>query len=498
MPAASPTLVVASNRLPVVLSPDGKGDWSLERGSGGLVTALEPVLRDRGGTWVGWPGIETGRIKDMDRVLESAMEGVGYRVRGVGLTAHEQDDFYLGFANQVIWPLFHDFQAQCNFDPRFWKTYVRVNQKFARAILGETSDNDFVWVHDYHLMTVARHLREDGCRCRLGFFLHIPFPPLDVFVNLPWRFHVLDALLSYDLVGFQTARDRRNFLHCVRVLVPGVEMEGEGRVERLRRGDRVVRVGVFPVSIDFQEFAGMAATDPVSERVAGLRSEFPGQTIILGVDRLDYSKGIPHKLQGFKLALERYPDLLSRVVLVQLVVPSREDIPEYYQMRAEIERLVGHIQGEFTRAGWVPIHYQYGRWDRVELAAHYRAAGIALVTPLKDGMNLVAKEFCASSLEARGVLILSEYAGATAQLQKDALLVNPYDVEGVAYAIHRAFTMPRDEQRRRMQSLRETIRRTDIKWWVDTFLKAAFDEDLGESAGVEIYRPPPPEHLEFN
>jgi trehalose 6-phosphate synthase len=348
MPVAPP-LVVASNRLPVVLTSDGKGDWNLERGSGGLVTALEPVLRDRGGVWIGWPGVEKGKIPDLDQVLATATEGVGYRVKGVNLTAQEQDDFYLGFANQVIWPLFHDFQTQCNFDPRFWKTYLRVNEMFADVIAGEAAPGDFVWVHDYHLMMVAHHLRSGSWEGKLGFFLHIPFPPLDVFVGLPWRFQVMDALLSYDLVGFQTARDRRNFLHCVRTLVPSAEIEGEGRVERVHRGENVVRVGVFPVSVAFREFSGTAATDAVSERVAGLRSEFPGQTMILGVDRLDYSKGLPHKLQGYRLALERYPEMQGRIVLAQLVVPSREDIPEYYQLRAEVERLVGNIQGEFIR-----------------------------------------------------------------------------------------------------------------------------------------------------
>jgi len=493
-----PPLIIASNRLPVVLSPDGQGDWSLERGSGGLVTALEPVLRDRGGVWIGWPGVDSDQIQDVDEVLERVMEGAGYKVKGVSLGHEEQEDFYLGFANQVIWPLFHDFQTQCNFQPRFWKTYLKVNRKFAGVLEREAKSSDFIWVHDYHLMMVARYLREDGWRGRIGFFLHIPFPPLDVFVNLPWRFPLLDALLSYDLVGFQSSRDRRNFLNCVTTLVPGAEVEGDGRVVRVRLPGRVVRVGVFPVSIDFEEFAGPAASDAVSMRVAGLRSEFPGQTIVLGVDRLDYSKGIPHKLQGYRLALQRYPELRERIVLVQLVVPSREDIPEYHQMRGEIERRVGQIQGEFTRSGWVPIHYQFGRWNRVELIAHYRAAGIALVTPLKDGMNLVAKEFCAASLQGKGVLILSEYAGATAQLQRDALLVNPYDVEGVAEAIYRAFTMQMDEVSRRMRSMRETIRATDVSWWVDIFLRAAFDQGLGDAESVERYSPMMPEGFSFH
>ena len=485
-------LVVVSNRLPVVLTQEGRGDWTLERGSGGLVTALEPVLLERGGLWIGWPGIERGRISDVDAVLERATAGHGYAVRGVNLSSRQRDDFYLGFSNQVIWPLFHDFQTQCDFNPRFWRTYVQVNRKFARVVDREAMAGDFVWVHDYHLMTVGRELRERGCCQRMGFFLHIPFPPLDVFLNLPWRFEVLRGLLSFDLVGFQSQRDRSNFLSCLTTMCPEAEVRAEGRVARIHVEGHVVRVGVFPVSVDFAGFAGAAATDAVSERVAGLRSEFLGRTVILGVDRLDYSKGIPHKLAGYRLALERYPELRERVTLVQLVVPSREDIPEYDRMKEEIERLVGRIQGEFTRGGWVPIHYQYGRWDRNELVAHYRAAGVALVTPLKDGMNLVAKEFCAANLDGRGALILSESAGAGAQLQDHALMVNPQDVEGVAAAIHQAVTMPPEERKRRMEALRRLVRERDIFWWTETFLKAADDEDLGPDDDVEQWRPVAP------
>jgi trehalose 6-phosphate synthase len=453
------------------------------------------VLRERGGLWIGWPGVEEGRVPNLDEVLAQSTAGLGYELRGVELSARERDDFYLGFSNQVIWPLFHDLLTQCNFDPVFWKTYRAVNAKFARRIGQEVREGDFVWIHDYHLMTVARELRKLGVTNTMAFFLHIPFPPLDLFLTLPWRFEILDSLLAFDLIGFQTSRDRRNFLDCVRYLAPNAKHDGEGRVERLTFAGRLVRVGVFPVSIDFQEFAGAAASEAVSERVAVLRSENLGRTMILGVDRLDYSKGIPHRLQGYRLALERYPDLRERVTLVQLVVPSREDIPEYFDMKEEIERLVGEIQGQFTRSGWVPIHYRYGRWDRTELVAHYRAADIALVTPLKDGMNLVAKEYCASSLEGDGVLILSEYAGATGQMQDDAILVNPHDVEGVADAIHEAFTMPQEERRRRMQALRADIRARDIDWWVDTFLRAAADEDLGEWKVVKRYRPKAPPGL---
>src|SRR5688500_7265347 len=268
----------------------------------------------------------------MDDVLARVTAGHGYSVRGVQLSTRQRDDFYLGFANQVIWPLFHDFQTQCDFNPRFWETYVQVNRKFARVVDRELKPGDFLWVHDYHLMTLGRELRQRRCTQRMGFFLHIPFPPLDVFLNLPWRFEVLRGLLSFDLVGFQSHRDRSNFLSCLSTMHPQAEVEGEGRVVRVMLDGRCVRVGVFPVSIDFDEFADAAATDAVSTRVDELGAEYLGRTVILGVDRLDYSKGIPHKLAGYRLALERYPELREQVSLVQLVVPSREDIPEYDRM----------------------------------------------------------------------------------------------------------------------------------------------------------------------
>ena len=482
-------LIVVSNRLPLVMKQQSGGAWHLERGSGGLVTALEPVLRETDGIWVGWPGVDPKRIPEVDDFLEGKEEELGYQVRGVGLSPREVDDFYLGFANQVVWPLFHDFLNQCNFDPAFWKAYQAVNQRFAEVVADEAEAGDFIWAHDYHLMSLGEDLRGKGVKNRLGFFLHIPFPPRDLFVKLPWRKEVMSALLSYDLIGFQTDRDRTNFVHCLQALRPDAHIEGSGRVVRAEVDGRTVRIGVFPISIDVREFAGPAASPEISERVARLWTEFPGRKLILGVDRLDYSKGIPHKLEGYRLALARYPELQEKVSLVQLVVPSREDIPEYYDMKREIERLVGQISGEFTRPGWVPIHYQYGRWDRPELIAHYRAAAVALVTPLKDGMNLVAKEFCAASLEGNGALILSEHAGATAQLQHDAILVNPFDVEGVAEAIFRACTMSDEERQARMQRMRAKIEREDIFWWVETFRKASHDEVDDEASPLDVYMP---------
>jgi trehalose 6-phosphate synthase len=318
----------------------------------------------------------------------------------------------------------------------------------------------------------------------IGFFLHIPFPPLDIFLKLPWRFQILRALLAYDVIGFQTLRDRRNFVQCVRALLKDVAVQGKGQVIAAQVGGRLVRAGVFPIGIDFQEFAQQAASRAVSEAAWYFHEAFANRTIVFSVDRLDYTKGIPQKLAAFRRALMRYPELRERVTLVQVIVPSREDIPEYGELKAEIERLVGEINGQFTRAAWVPIHYMYQSLPRVELLAYYRASEIALITPLKDGMNLVAKEYCACSLED-GALILSEFAGAAAQLQRDALLVNPYDVEGVAAAIHRAWTMPPEERRARMRNLRRAIRERDIFWWVDSFLRAGTARDLDDFTLLE-------------
>ncbi|TVR50792.1 MAG: trehalose-6-phosphate synthase [Gemmatimonadales bacterium] len=494
-------LVVVSNRLPVVLSPLPGGAWNLERGSGGLVTALQPVLRRSGGLWLGWPGVGEGDTEDIDDVLRTESEALGYELRGVGLTPEEEEGFYLGFSNQVVWPLFHDFQGRCNFRPRYWDAYTSVNRKFAAALAGEARQGDFLWIHDYHLMSVGEGIRKLGVTLPAGFFLHIPFPPLDLFLKLPWRFPLLRSLLSYDLVGFQSVRDRDNFLYTVTSLIPGLELRERGRLVSMEVAGRTVTVGSFPISIDVEEFADASRTPEVVRKAEELdvahRPPGTGPSkrglILLGVDRLDYSKGIPHKLRGFRLALRRYPELRGRVSLVQLVVPSREDIPEYHRMKAEIDRLVGEINGEFSRPGWTPVHYRYGQWDRLELLAHYRMARIALVTPLKDGMNLVAKEFCMASPESDGVLILSEHAGASSQLREGAFLVNPYDVEDVAATIQRACGLPEEERRRRMALLQDRIRSEDIHWWVRTFLDAAKGRGEGDEVEpLKRYVPPLP------
>jgi len=482
-------LIIVSNRLPVVLNKED-GKWQAVPGSGGLVTALAPVLKDRGGLWIGWAGTGDAGERELNGALEEATRESGFTLKPVPLTAEDVEKYYSGFSNEIIWPQFHDLLGKCNFDSSYWPSYKAVNRKFAAVIRDNLGQNDYIWVHDYHLMRVAQDLHDLGVKNKIGFFLHIPFPTLDIFMRLPWRFQLLRALLHYDLIGFQTLRDRRNFRQCVQALIRDVPVHGKGQVLTMTFGDHTVRVGAFPISIDFNEFADMARRPEVVERARQIvREQMPEVQIILGIDRLDYTKGIPERIKAFGETLQRYPELQTKVSLFQVVVPSRDQLPEYQMMKEEIEQLVSEINGRFARVGWVPVHYFFRNLDRAELVAHYRAADIVLITSLKDGMNLIAKEYCAANVENNGIVILSEFAGATAQMQNAALLVNPNDQEGVADAIYSAVIMPRAERQKRMKKLRTRIRRHDIYWWVNSFLQASIAKNLNDFNIIADYKP---------
>src|SRR5438552_7932688 len=462
-------LILVSNRLPFALERAGTDEWIVTLSAGGLVSALAPVLRGRGGTWIGWPGV-AGDIPNAP--FAEATRDAGYEVVPVALSEAERDEFYYGYSNEVIWPLFHDLQNFCHFEPTFWETYKAVNERYAEAIARHCQPGDFIWAHDYHLMYVAQALRERGVHAALTFFLHIPFPPFDIFAKLPQQQRLLRALLQFDLLGFQTRRDLRNFLQCVRRVLPDAEVLPSSGLQRIRSSGRTIRAGSFPIGIDFESFDKGAASEEVARRAGELRAAFPGCQLMLGVDRLDYSKGIPERLRAFRDALERHRELRGRVVLIQNVVSSRVEIPRYHEFKGRIDRLVGDTNGRFSTDTWLPVHYRFRSLDRDDLLAHYRACEIALVTPLKDGMNLVAKEYCACCVDKNeGVLILSQFAGAAEQL-KPAVLVNPYDVEQVADAIFKVFRMSDAERRARMKRMRRIVHHEDVFWWVDSFLKA--------------------------
>ena len=480
-------LVIVSNRLPVIAYRDSEEQWQFKPGAGGLVSALSPVLRDRGGLWIGWMGIEGSG--GLPKSLRRGEEESGYSLCTVNLTRKEVEKYYYGFSNEILWPLFHDLVSRCNFNPAYWDTYRQVNRKFAKQIAEKTGNDDYIWVQDYHLVLVAEELKRIGVKRRTGYFLHIPFPSLDVFLKLPWRSEVLHGLLEYDLIGFQTMRDRRNFIQCLRTLYPAVRMSGTGHVSEAVFGDRTIRIGAFPISIDYRDFEAKAKSEEVAKQAWIIHANLPERNLIIGIDRLDYTKGIPNRLYALERAFQIYPMLKRKITLVQVVVPSRTEVPEYQELRKEIEELVGRINGRYTEVGWAPINYQFRALTRIELLGYYRTSEIALVTPLKDGMNLVSKEYCTCNIEENGVLILSEFAGAAAQFQNYALMVNPYDVDGMADAIFRAYKMSREERKARMSRLRRLVQKHNILRWVNSFLKAGISRDLNDFPPIDYYVP---------
>lgn len=470
-------LIIVSNRLPVSLAREGKR-WSVTSSSGGLVAAMGPVLQNRGGLWIGWPGVT--RLTGAREILSRATRGIGYTLVPVTLSQEEIEQYYQGFSNEILWPLFHGLHSLCNYDPAYWKAYRRVSRKFAKVIIKETGPEDYLWVQDYQLMNVGEDLRAMGMTTPTGFFLHIPFPGLDLFRKLPWRRQILKGLLAYDLVGFQTVRHKRNFIQCLRGMLPEIKIFGKGNIQVARFEDREVRIGHFPIGIDYHAFANGGQSREVEAEAKNLSFALRNRTMILGVDRLDYTKGIPYKLNAMRTALDRFPDLLHKVNMVQVVVPSRQEIPQYERLKTEIEQLVGEINGQFAQPGWVPIQYIYRSLTRIELLAFYRTADIAMVTPLDDGMNLVAKEYCAVNGDGKGVLVLSEFAGAAHQLNRGALLVNPYDLEGVAEAIYQGYKMEPREREERMGRLRRNVQQQDVFRWVSSFLHAGIEQDLAD------------------
>lgn len=482
-----PRLVVVSNRLPIVIERQSDGKWDIQPGSGGLVHSLKHPLQERQGVWFGW----LGAVGDggLDEALREAEAGTGYELRPVPLTEEQVNNYYFGFSNEIIWPLFHDMVSRCRFLPTYWKSYQEANRRFAQEIAANTAAESFVWVQDYHLMLVARELKALRAARRTGFFLHIPFPPVDIYATLPWRFQVLQGLLDYDAIGLQSARDVRNFVQCVSELLQGVEVSRVGDIYVVKLDGREVLVGNFPIGIDFEGFDRRARSAAATAATHLLRERIPDRSLILGLDRLDYTKGIPERLYAFRQALRKYPDLIGNVSMIQVVIPSREVVSEYRQLKEEVERTVSEINGEFTRPGWIPVHYFFRSLSSVELVSYYRAADISLVTPLKDGMNLISKEYLAANVDENGVLILSEFAGSAAQLGDDALLVNPHDVDGTATAIYRACMMDSEERRERARRLRAVVAETDVFWWTNSFLAMALDHQHRLDPPQRLYMP---------
>ena len=448
-------ITVVANRLPVRRTETG---W--ETSPGGLVRALVPILQEREGSWVGWAGVA-------DESLDPFVHG---DIRQVPVTLSEEDvdDFYYGFCNGTLWPLYHDAVVAPAFHRHWWRAYERVNRRYAENVTTTMGRHDIAWVQDYQLQLVPELIRRERPEAMIGFYLHIPFPPIELFARLPWRAAILRGLLGSDVVAFQTRQSAENFIRAARRFA-GADSLGRGV---LSIDGHTVRVQRAPIGIDVGEFRDLARSERIQQRAAALREAMGGpDKVVLGVDRLDYTKGIDLRLKALDTLLAWSSGEDTRYEFVQVAVPSREAVPAYQELRAVIEGMVGRINGDYARPGWSPVHYLYRSLPLDELVTYYVAADVMLVTPLRDGMNLVAKEYVACRTNYDGVLVLSEFAGAAEQLSA-ALLVNPHDVDAVASTLRRAVTMEPDEMRRRMRSLNRTVKRGDVFRWAKSCLDA--------------------------
>ena len=462
-------LVVVSNR---VADPR-------KTAAGGLAVALAEVLNNTGGLWFGWSGkiiepSEDGTAKDP--TLHSHQAGP-VKLVTVDLNRDDHDAYYLGYSNGVLWPVFHYRLDLADFDAGYIAGYRRVNQLFARKLAPLLREDDIIWVHDYHLIPLAAELRALGCTQRIGFFLHIPLPPPLILAAIPGHDWLIRALFAYDLVGFQSNADHSHFSSYVQTEAHAQNL-GEGR---WRAFNRTVQAGAFPIGIDVEEFTALTNAPEGRDMYQRMRREYSRRKLLVGVDRLDYSKGLPQRMRAFRELLARNPETHRSATLIQIASPSREDVSAYGDILHELESLCGSINGNFGELDWMPVRYMHRTVARARLPGLYRASRVALVTPLRDGMNLVAKEFVvAQDPTDPGVLVLSRFAGAAEQM-REALLVNPYDTEATASAIHLALQMPLEERRERHEALMKTMRRFDVHWWCDTFLETLAKAEAEET-----------------
>jgi len=449
-------LVVISNRVPL----------PSEHSAGGLASGMLSALRECGGIWFGWNGrTQAESATDVDRESEGNVE-----FATLGLSRRDVTEYYAGFANRTLWPLFHFRPSLVDFSRANYEAYVRVNQHFAERLAPLLHPDDLIWVNDYHLIPLGAELRRLGVRARIGFFLHTPFPPSDLLVTLPVHRELFEALLAYDVVGFQTERYLRAFREYIVTEAAG-EVNERG-ILSIRGGRHSVRVGVFPIGIDVEQTERQAIEAFDLEPVSALRDSIGPRDLIIGVDRLDYSKGIPERFKTYAELLENEPSLRGSVVLLQIAPHSRSDVPEYRRLRRQLEGLAGSINGKFAQASWTPIRYVNATYRHNVLMGCYRHARVGLVTPLRDGMNLVAKEYVASqNPEDPGVLVLSRFAGAAAELE-GALLVNPNDIEATARTLNAALNMSLSDRRARWETSMNALRSHDVVRWRREFVSA--------------------------
>jgi len=454
-------LILVSNRLPVSIEK-GKRGLRFETSVGGLATGLGSFHKSQKSTWIGWPGIDLDTTGDkLNDVVARLRE---QRLYPVSLSEQDFEAYYHEFSNKTIWPLFHYFPLYALYDTDSWRAYTRVNEAFAKAVVKIARDDDIIWVQDYHLMLLPRLIRRKLENAVIGFFLHIPFPSLEVFRLLPWRSEILNGILGADLVGFHTYDYAGHFLDSVRSL-----LGYEATMGQITADDRLVKVDTFPMGIDYEHYASASRNRKVRSEAGYFRERLGVRKVILSIDRLDYTKGILERLAAYNLFLERHPGQREKLVLVLVVVPSRTLVEHYALLKSEIDELVGAINGKYGTMGWTPIWYLYRSLPFHSLVAMYRIADIALVTPVRDGMNLIAKEYIATRSDGKGVLILSETAGAARELG-EAIVVNVNNQEEMVQALERALEMPVEEQIENNRTMQRRLMRYNVNRWAEEFI----------------------------
>lgn len=454
-------IIIVSNRLPVKIQQKD-GEITYKPSEGGLATGLGSVYRKRNNLWIGWPGTYIDSEKQRNEVKEVLAEE---SMHPVFLTRKEIKEYYEGFSNETLWPTFHYFPQYAVYDQKFWEAYVRVNQKFCNEVLHIVKPGDTVWINDYQLLLLPSMLKEKFPKLSIGFFLHIPFPSYEIFRLLPWREELLRGMLGADLLGFHTFDYARHFLSALNRGLGVDNIAGQ-----IFYQGRTIVADAFPMSIDYELYESSASSSKTIAQESRFRSTIGNRKLMLAIDRLDYTKGIPERFAAFEKFLIKHPEYREQVSFIQVLVPSRDKVEMYRQLKEEINRIVGSINSSYGSITWTPVYCFYRSFPPEQLSAFYRMADIALVTPLRDGMNLVAKEYIASRLDKTGVLVLSELTGAAMELS-EALLVNPNDVDQVVSALHTAFNMPEEEQRRRMEAMQTLIKKFNIQHWVKLFLE---------------------------
>lgn len=452
--------IIVSNRLPVTITKDGEL-LQFTPSAGGLATGLGSIYKSGNNIWLGWPGFHDFREEEKENIT---LQLKADNMAPVFLTQTDVEKYYEGFSNRTVWPLYHYFTQYAIYEPELWDAYVAVNRKFCDELIKYAEPNDIIWIHDYQLLLLPAMLRELLPNATIGFFQHIPFPSFEIFRLLPWREEILNGILGSDLIGFHTYDDMRHFLSSVNRIVGIGSTMGKIKV-----GNRLVAVDSFPMGIDYEKFEKAASSQDTAEKIERYNRLLSREKVILSIDRLDYSKGIKQRILAFDTFLERYPQYLNKVSLILIVVPSRVQVDQYQQLKAELDELVGRINGKHSRMDWTPIHYFYRSFSFNALSALYSKADVALITPFRDGMNLVCKEFIASKLDQKGVLILSEMAGSARELS-EAILINPNDLNQIVEAIKTALEMPEEEQIAHNAEMQSKLRRYNIHQWVDVFM----------------------------